>query len=216
MLSARAGGPADGPPAAAVGRRPGARGGDAGFTLVELVISIGILGLVFSVLALVMATALQTNQETEERLDETRDEQLVGAYFATDVAGGVDVAAGGAAQCGPGTALVEVRGASFTPGSPPAQTDTRASYVFTTAVVDGVTTGTLTRRFCEGASAPFATPTSTTTVARTLAAVPPAVTCSTAGVVAPCSAATTTLSVRFERLSGGEPFVLSGTRRTTP
>jgi hypothetical protein len=34
-------------------------------------------------------------------------------------------------------------------------------------------------------------------------------------VVGSCSADTTTISVRFERLSGGDPFVLSATRRTS-
>lgn len=189
---------------------------DEGFSLIELIIAIGLLGVVFGVLALVMVTALATNRDTRERLDETRDEQLVAAYFASDVAGATVVASGAASECGTGTALVELRGASFAAGTPPTASRTRATYVFSTATVDGVLTGTLVRRFCESASAPpYATPTSTTTLAQTLAATAPVVTCSTAGVAGACSADTTTISVRFERLSGGEPFVLSATRRTS-
>ena len=189
---------------------------DEGFSLIELIIAIGLLGVVFSVLALVMVTAMATNRDTRDRLDETRDEQFVAAYFASDVAGATVVAAGGASECGGGSALVELRGASFAAGSPPTASRTRATYVFSTATVDGVLTGTLTRQFCESAAAPpYATPTRTTTVAQTLAATPPVVTCSTGGVAAACSADTTTVSVRFERLSGGDPFVLSATRRTS-
>jgi type II secretory pathway pseudopilin PulG len=187
-----------------------------GFSLIELIIAIGLLGVVFSVLALVVVTAMTTNRDTRERLDETRDEQLVAAYFASDVAGATAVVAGGTSQCGSGPALVEVRGESFAPGTPPTASDTRATYVFTTATVDGVATGTLTRRFCESTSAPpYATPNRTTTVAQTLAATPPVVTCSTGGVAGACSDDTTTMSVRFERLSGDAPFVLSATRRTS-
>lgn len=187
---------------------------DDGFTLIELIISIGLLGVVFSVLSMVMIGAFSANKETEVRLDETRDEQFVAAYFANDVAGATEmVSAVPAASCGMGPAFLEFRGSSFDASSLPNPTQTAVSYVF-------ATTGTITRYACEEpASSPIGypwSPAKTTVVARNLAAAPPAVVCSTGATVAPCSTATTTLNVTFARRSGGHPFVLSGTRRTTP
>ncbi|WP_164983916.1 type II secretion system protein [Cellulomonas endophytica] len=194
---------------------------EAGFTLIELIISIGLLGLLFSALSLVMLSTARVNDETQHRLDLTRDEQFTAAYFATDVAGATDVATGAAARCGSGTATVELRGTSFSPtATPPTPTTTVVSYVFSTTTTSGVTAGSVVRRACEqttaGAPAYPWTPTSSETVAERLATTPPVVTCSTAGTPAACSAATTTVSVSFARLGGGDPFVLSATRRTTP
>lgn len=193
-----------------------------GFTLIELIVSIGLLGIVFATLSLVMLGSMRVNDETRDRLDETRDEQFVAAYFATDVAGAAEItAAPPTARCGTGagTVIVEVRGEAYTTDVPPKETTTLATYVLDVAVVDGVSTGIVTRRVCEAvtASSPFPwTPVHTTAVARTLAATAPVVTCSSGATTAPCSTATTTVSVRFDRLSGADPFVLSGTRRTTP
>ena len=187
--------------------------GDDGFTLIELILSIALLGLVFGAISLAMVASLRTNDETQGRLDETRDEQFVAAYLASDVAGATAVVANAPSQCGPGTALLEVRGETFdAAASPPAARATRATYVFTTTTVDGVLTGSLSRRVCESAGAPPYPPTGTTTLASALAPTTPVVSCSPA----PCSAASTRVSVRFDRLTGGDPFTLSATRRTTP
>lgn len=192
-----------------------------GFSLIELILSIGILGVVFSVLSLVMVTALKSNQETEDRLDETRDEQFVAAYFATDMAGATQVIPGGAAQCGADAAVVTLVGESFVPvaASSAAGSDstaTVAAYVFSTTTVDGVLTGTLTRAFCEGTgNPPFAVPLETTALAARLAPAAPLIWCVPGGTAAACSRATTRLSVEFARLDGGQ-FTLSGTRRAAP
>jgi prepilin-type N-terminal cleavage/methylation domain-containing protein len=188
-----------------------------GFTLIELIIAIGILGIVFSALSLAMLASMRANQETRVRLDETRDEQFVAAYFASDVNGATGMASGTTARCGTGTAIAELRGASFDSATPPNATVTVASYVFTTSTVAGVATGTLTRYACEavaGAASYPLTPVSTTVVARTLAATSPVVVCSTGASAATCSAATTAMSVTFQHRSGGDPFVLSGSERT--
>ena len=196
------------------------RGAQDGFTLIELILSIGLLGIIFSTLSLVMLGSMQVNDETRDRLDTTRDEQLVAAYFASDMAGATQVVVGGAAQCGADAAVVTLAGESFvaTPASStatPDSTATVAAYVFGTASVDGVVTGTLTRSYCEGTgNPPFATPVETTALAARLAPTPPVVTCFTGPAAAPCSDATTTLSVGFDRLDGGR-FTLSGTRRAT-
>ena len=203
-----------------------ARRTDDGFTLIELIISIGLLGVVFSVLSMVMIGALTANRETRVRLDETRDEQFVAAYFATDADGATNLVAGAQARCGPAsaTAVAELRGISFTAATPPQPTVTVASYVFSTSTVGGVTTGTLTRYACESAAATPSyplTPASITIIARSLVATAPSVQCSTGGVVAACVAAVSpavapvTMKLTVNRLSGpAAEFVLTGSRRT--
>lgn len=191
---------------------------DQGFTLIELVLSIGILGVVFGAMALVMVSALRAEQETEERLTLTRDEQFLAAYLAGDVAGTTEVVSGQASRCGGGNAVLELRGASFSSAVPPADTLTLASYVLTATTVDGVATGTLARRTCEvpaGTTAFPAAPTRAVVVARSLATTAPAVVCRTGSAVAACSADTTDVSVTLTRRDG-TTFVLSATRRTTP
>jgi hypothetical protein len=108
---------------------------------------------------------------------------------------------------------VEFRGLAFDAAG--ADTVTVVSYVFATSVVDGVPTGALTRSVCEAPATPGPsyplTPSRVTTVARTLAASPPSVTCAGG-----CGPTTTAVSLTLARLATGDPFTVTGTRRTTP
>jgi prepilin-type N-terminal cleavage/methylation domain-containing protein len=188
---------------------------DAGFTLVELVVSTGILGVVSAGLAGVMIAAFAANGETAVRLTESRDIQFVTAYVADDVQGATSVLTGVTARCGTGTAVLELRGASYDPASLDAQV-TVVSYVLSVRTVDGVTSGSLHRLACAVPTSPAPsyplTPASDTVVARTLAATAPAVTCSPT----PCSAATTSVSLALAPASGGSAVTVGGVRRTTP
>jgi prepilin-type N-terminal cleavage/methylation domain-containing protein len=199
-------------------RRPERRS-EEGFTLVELIISISILGIVISAMSWVMFASLVANRETRNRLDETRDEQFVAAYFASDVDGATAMATGTSTACGSGLAVAEFTGTSFDSLSPPNQTATLARYVLTTSTVDGVNTGKLTRYACEAPSgaSPAWTLIATTIVARSLAATSPTVACFSGSTQVVCATtpAPTTMSVSFARRSGGDQFVLSGTRRST-
>jgi prepilin-type N-terminal cleavage/methylation domain-containing protein len=192
---------------------------DAGFTLVELVVSIALLGVVMVGLTAVMFTALVTDRETAARLDESRDVQFVTAFLADDVQGATAVLAGGAAGCGSGTAALELRGRSFDPATLTAQV-TVVSYVLTTATADGVATGVLHRYACAADESPAPsyplTPGSDVVVARSLAVTPPAVSCTVDELEAPCGAATTAVSLALVPVGGGDPVTVGGTRRTTP
>ena len=126
---------------------------DAGFTLLELMLSIAILGILMAAFVGLMFATMTANNETKSRLDGTRAEQISSVYFGRDIqaAQGADgIVTGVAARCGAGTAVLEVRGTSYDPVSLASKV-TVVSYVFSTATVDGVTTGVLQRRSCEAA-----------------------------------------------------------------
>lgn len=195
-------------------RRPRGRA-ERGFTLVELVVSIAVLGVVATGLTALMLGALAANRDTETRLTESRDVQFATAYLADDVQGATSFVAGVTARCGSGTAVLELRGASFDPGSLAARV-TVVSYVLRTVTVDGVATGQLHRLACEAAAQPTPayplTPASDVVVARSLAVSAPAVACDPA----PCSAATRQVSLTLTSISGAQQVTVGGIRRTTP
>jgi prepilin-type N-terminal cleavage/methylation domain-containing protein len=186
-----------------------------GFTLVELIISIAILGIIMASLTGLLFTTMQANRQTQGRLDGTRDEQFSAVYFAPDVQGATDVQSGVAARCGAGIAVLDLRGASYdvNQASLP-ETVTIVSYVFSITTVDGVLTGRLERRTCE-AAAPVGsypmTPARRQTIARSLAPVAPVVTCTPL----PCGTNPTNVTMLLSRLGGQPSFVLVGTRRSS-
>jgi prepilin-type N-terminal cleavage/methylation domain-containing protein len=66
-------------------RRP-TGSGDAGFTLIELVVTIVIMGIIFVPLADFFIQYLDTYNQTQQRLSDSHDLQIVAAYFSQDVA----------------------------------------------------------------------------------------------------------------------------------
>ena len=202
--------------------RPSRRSED-GFTLIELVISIGILGVVFSAMSLAMFGALRANKETTSRVDLTRDEQFAAAYFGGDVAGANSMSAGGSAACGAtGTAIAAFSGQSFDDRATSTVTQTWVGYLFKVSTVGSVTSGQLTRLECETGFATTTPPdprsnTHQTVVARSLTTTAPPVTCRNSDhAVETCAATSTSMTMTLNRLGSGAPVVLSGTRRSSP
>ncbi|MET0524089.1 MAG: prepilin-type N-terminal cleavage/methylation domain-containing protein [Nocardioides sp.] len=66
-------------------RRPPPDGHEDGFTLIELVISVAILGLVSAALCGVVLQYVQTSVDTSARLNESTDEQFISTYWQNDV-----------------------------------------------------------------------------------------------------------------------------------
>jgi len=208
---------------------------DAGFTLVELLVAIVVLGIIAVPLGDVVLTYLKDSGAVSGRLSESHSSQIAAAYFAGDVQAvgvrdytatgtatyplkqSVETAApatGGLYPCGPaGTpdALVRLAWDDFpgTPGSPASQS--RAAYV-----VEGTE---LHRLSCTGS-----TLVDDVTVARDLTTPAPVVACATAaGTAVACTGTGTavpaTVSLTFTvhnpaSAAGGSYSVsLTGTRR---
>jgi prepilin-type N-terminal cleavage/methylation domain-containing protein len=121
---------------------------ETGFTLVELVVSITILGILMPAIAAAMFAALSTNRSTDVRLSESRDTREIAAYLPDDAAGATSFVTGQTARCGiGGTALVEFRGLRF--DSTQASQTTVISYLVTTeTAADGRPTRVLHRFSC--------------------------------------------------------------------
>lgn len=191
---------------------------DEGFTLLELLLSVVILGILMSAFVGLMFATMTANNQTKARLDGTRAEQISSVYFGRDVQaaqGANGLRAGVAAGCGAGTAVLEVRGTSYNPGDL-APLVTVVSYVFSTVTADGVTTGELQRRSCEAPatpapSYPLAIGT-TRTVARGLLPTAPTPVCRPAPS---CGATSTSVNLTLSRSGADAAFTLTGAKRTT-
>lgn len=68
-----------------IGTRSRRPRGDGGFTLIELVLSVAILGVVSAALVGVMFQYLRTTSDTSARLTESTDQQFISTYWQNDV-----------------------------------------------------------------------------------------------------------------------------------
>ena len=190
-------------------RRRVRRERESGFTLVELIISIAILGVVIVAVTAVLFNALVANKQTRQRLDATRSEQFASVYFADDVQGAKatgGVVTSGTAQCGTSALLVEFRGDTFDASAVMTARKTVVTYVLESVTIDGAPARRLLRLSCEAAAAATTplTPASSIVVAPALADVTPAAPVVSSGQV----------SLTLTRLDGST-FTLVGKRRTS-
>jgi prepilin-type N-terminal cleavage/methylation domain-containing protein len=143
---------------------------DSGFTLVELILTIFILGIVVAPLTAVVILQLKHTDTTSARMSESHDAQLATSYFAQDVQAmgrhaddsttaepafvqsidTGDAPAGGPAPCGPtdtaATVVVRIAWDDYADPEVASRTETRVSYV-----VEGTE---LHRVLCAGSAAP--------------------------------------------------------------
>ena len=93
---------------------------DDGFTLIELVLSIGILGLIMSSIVGSLFVMLQTKKSTLMQLDVSHDAQNASSYLNNDAQGGTTLTLGSAAGCGStATALMTFTGNDYIPTASP-------------------------------------------------------------------------------------------------
>jgi prepilin-type N-terminal cleavage/methylation domain-containing protein len=126
---------------------------DAGFTLIELMISIVLLGIIIVPLTNAMISGLRITTEAQQRLSETRSPLFTSAYFADDAqsadATGIAIGAAQIPSCGSGTNVVSFDWIEHDQnGNPTIQY--HASYAIATVGAQK----TLTRSYCRGSGTP--------------------------------------------------------------
>lgn len=184
---------------------------DEGFTLVELVIAVAILGVVMSAVCAAMLVALKTNKETGQRLGKSNDVQYAATWFAEDIASANSVTANTAAVCGAAAPAVlnltstdvdtTTAGVPASPPPSPEPTTRSVSYVLVTQSTGDGIFRVLERRACGASST---TPTTVDRIAKRLST-----------SVAPVVDTTATPTISLELTSGddGQSFTLYGTQR---
>lgn len=185
------------------------RADDEGFTLVELVIAVAILGIVMSAVCAAMLVALKTNKETSQRLGKSNDLQYAATWFAEDIASANAVTANATALCGVAVPAVlnltstdlDTTTATIPTAPPSPEPTTRSiSYVLVTQSTDDGIFRVLERRACGSST----TPTRVDRIANRLSA-----------SVDPVVVTTAEPTISLELTSGddGGSFTLYGTQR---
>lgn len=197
------------------------RAGDDGFTLVELLISVTILGVLLSAVSGVTLVAIRTAGTSDIRLAESTDLMRATTFFSGDVQSAKSVATATVPKCGTDLkVVVEFVGQDFAddttppavPAVTPAVTTTVVSYVQRTLTEPTGTSRELHRLAC---TAPTATPVypltpiTDTTVVRRLSATAPTLTC------LPACSTFTQVNLLVREASGAFVYTITGRRRTS-
>lgn len=172
-----------------------------GFTLVELLLTVVLLGVVGSAIASSMLVMLSTKKSAEGMLAVSQDRQFVTSWFSDDVAGARSIATGTQPVCGtPQSTAVVFTGTDVDPGTT-SGTATTVAWTYVSASKE------LRRTSCRGAG-----PAEVRTLARNVDAAPTVGgSCSGSG---PLTSTPPPAQVRLTvPQAGGAPLVLCALRR---
>lgn len=172
---------------------------DAGFTLIELIVSIAILGIIMATVGMMFALTVLTTGQTSDRYKDSRGPKFTAAYWPADVAASEKVRPT-AGDCGGSGALASF---SWTDAQNAAQTDTASWFVVTTGG-----TRQLVRKLCNGS---LGSPVRTTVIVPRLGTADPTVTCDGATCAVDATPQGVLLGVTTQ---SGYSFVVDGTRVT--
>jgi prepilin-type N-terminal cleavage/methylation domain-containing protein len=189
------------------------RAGEGGFTLVELLISVTVLGILMSSVAGVMTVTMKSASTANTRLTESNDLRRAATYFAADVQGAKSVATATTPKCGTGVlkVVVEFLGQDVA-DTTLAITTTVVSYVLLPVTDSDGTRQELRRRLCTATTAtptyPLTVPSSDVPVVRRVSTVLPVLTC------LPACSTFTQVNLVVRETSGNLVYTLTGRRRT--
>jgi prepilin-type N-terminal cleavage/methylation domain-containing protein len=114
---------------------------EAGFTLVELLVTIVILGAIVGAIGTAIVVGLRTTDATQVRLAESHDAQMTSAFFGNDVQSASDVTLNAVSSCSGTISVVSFQ-----------WNDAGVSKVASYSVRSTATETQLLRRYCEGIS----------------------------------------------------------------
>jgi prepilin-type N-terminal cleavage/methylation domain-containing protein len=186
------------------------RQSEEGFTLVELIMAVAILGVISVSIGVVGVVMFRSLNQTQNRLNETRGPRFASVYWIPDVASTENVNPAGVVCGSGGTNLVTLR-----------WVDDRAAFATTTVTYAITTTGTgltqqrqLVRRLCVQGSS---TATRTTVIAPNIATPGAEVTCGNGTTYSACIAndPDKSLLLTLTPKSGGGTFSLDAYREVT-
>jgi prepilin-type N-terminal cleavage/methylation domain-containing protein len=120
------------------------RSGERGFTLVELLLAVTILGIIAAPLSIAMVKGVSFVGKSDQKLTDSRSVLIAASYFAGDVAGANTVVTNDTTACGGGTAIVSFDSSNATDGVGGAANN-EISYVVDTTIA---TNTVLSRRAC--------------------------------------------------------------------
>ncbi len=89
---------------------------ERGFTLVEMLVAVTILGVVMVPLSMAYTAGLRFLGRSDQRFNDSRSALISASYFASDVAGANVVVRNDTSACGGGTAIVSFGSSSATGG----------------------------------------------------------------------------------------------------
>lgn len=177
------------------------RGGEGGFTLVEMMVAIVIMSIMVSVVAQSVILGLQTTQRSHERLTESVGVAFASAYFVPDVESARSVAVSSDEGCShPGAAIARFEWVDRIDS-------TNVTNIATYGVRDHNGERSITRRFCS-----TGLPASEVVIARTISLAAHIPVCSPACSAMPSAPDTVALTIEFET---GRAVSLSAFRRTS-
>lgn len=179
---------------------------DGGFTMVELIMAVAILGIISLSIGTVGSVMFRSMNETQNRLEETRGPRFGSVHWIPDVASTEVVNPAGSVCGSGGTALVTLQWQEV-----PTDSITRVTYA--TRVVEAKTQ--LIRRLCPNGST---TETRTTVVAPSVAAANGVlVTCGNGTTYSSCTAPDDdkSLLLTVQPKGGGAPYSIDAYREVT-
>jgi prepilin-type N-terminal cleavage/methylation domain-containing protein len=183
------------------------RPADEGFTLVELMVAVAILGIVMGAITAATIVGLRTTDETSTRLSESHNAQMASTFFAHDVASASDVSLTDTACSGGATVVVRFAWSEYTTAA-----GTSVPKVASYVVEHDAAEKRLVRRLCAGAGVTLVG--SVAVVHFPLSVANPVIACDLATPGTCPSATPTTVTLSMSEASTYR-YAVSGTRRTT-